>query len=799
MLRCLFAILPLLLFFQLKAQNIKVYTQELFPVANVQISADGALIGSTDDEGLLVLSDSNLSFAVLVFVHPSFHTKTLVYEQLAASDFRVILYPKTGSIPSIVVTAERVQRLRNDLAVSLERVQLEEIQLNQPQTAADILGSGEKVYIQKSQMGGGSPMIRGFATNRILLVVDDVRMNTAIFRSGNVHNSLNIDPLSIQESELIFGPASQFYGSDAIGGVINFKTKGIELLDTAQTLYEGNANLRFSTVNNERSLHADFLAVSDKWGSFSSVSLNQYGDLRMGSNGPDEYLRNDYVVTNFTKDSTVVNANPQMQRFTEYSQLNLLQKLRFKASKNLSFDYGFYYSIIPSNPRYDRLLQRTSADSLRYAHWSYGPQTWMMNRLQMEHQKSSGLYNQFKLTAAQQVFKESREDRNFGSTSLRERKERVSVYSLNLDFFKRFEGKARFHYGLEYINNQISSEAELSSIDPANPRSFPIATRYPDGSSWQSAGLYLNYFKRFNSWYKLEAGTRLNAFVIDASFDTSFYPFPFTQIKNSKSALTGSLAHLFQIQGYKIGLISSTAYRAPNIDDLAKVFDSSPGTVVVPNAQLGPEYAYNLEVNFESPQRKVVQVFASFFYTYLDGAINRENSSFNGQDSILYDGTLSQVQQLKNTDFATVYGAQFNVKINLDSHWMLRSAYTLLGSDSKSGDPIRHITPNFGGTHLLYKAESWTLDFYAQYQQALPFEKFNSAEVNDSYLYLLDENNNPYSPSFFTLNLKYSRQFSEQFGLNAGIENILDKRYRPYASGITAPGRNFMLAARVRF
>ncbi len=795
----LYSILSFLLISPLYSQNIKVYTQDLFPIANVQVSIEDQLLGSTDEEGLLSIPDSNYSFKVFVFVHPSYHAKLVVYEDLKQNDFTAILYPKTGSIPSIIVTSERVKRLRNDLAVSLERIEQKDIQLYQPQTAADLVGSGEKVYIQKSQMGGGSPMMRGFATNRILLVVDDVRMNTAIFRSGNVQNSLSIDPYTIEETEIIFGPASQFYGSDAIGGVLNFKTNSIDLLNKDSVIYEGNAKLRFSTVNAERSLHMDFKVRSERWGSYSSISLNQFGDLRMGSNGPDTYLRPDYVTSSFSGDTLVQNEDPELQRFTEYSQLNLLQKIRLKASESIFIDYGFYYSIIPSNPRYDRLLVRDSQDSLRHAHWSYGPQSWLMNRLQIEQQKKSGIYNQLKLTLAHQHFRESREDRRFGSSSLRDRREKVNALSANLDFFKRFEGKARFHYGVEYLYNYVSSSAELSSIDPMQPQTFPIASRYPDGSTWQSAGLYINYFKRFNKWYKLESGARYNLFSIDAQLDTSFYPFPFRQIQNSNGALTASVAQLFQSQGYKLGLITSTAYRAPNIDDVAKIFDSSPGTVVIPNADLGPEYAYNLELNFESPQRKMLQLFASLFYTRLQGAISRQDAKLNGQDSILYDGVLSQVQQLQNTDFAIVYGGQFNVKLNLDAYWSISSAYTFLFSDSENGDPIRHITPNFGGTHVVYQTQTWKADFFAVYQQAFPFEKFNSAEINDAYLYTLDENGNPFTPGFVTLNFKMQKQFNAQFRLHAGIENILDKRYRTYASGITAAGRNFFLAVSLRF
>src|SRR5690606_22275722 len=93
-----------------------------------------------------------------------------------------------------------------------------------PQTAADMLAGSGEVFVQKSQLGGGSPMIRGFATNRLLYAVDGVRMNTAIFRAGNLQNVINLDPFATESVEVIFGPGSVMYGRDAIGGVMSFQT-----------------------------------------------------------------------------------------------------------------------------------------------------------------------------------------------------------------------------------------------------------------------------------------------------------------------------------------------------------------------------------------------------------------------------------------------------------------------------------------------------------------------------------------------------------------------------------------------
>jgi hemoglobin/transferrin/lactoferrin receptor protein len=71
------------------------------------------------------------------------------------------------------------------------------------------------------------------------------------------------------------------------------------------------------------------------------------------------------------------------------------------------------------------------------------------------------------------------------------------------------------------------------------------------------------------------------------------------------------------------------------------------------------------------------------------------------------------------------------------------------------------------------------------------------SEIEKPYLYATDKNGNPWSPGWLTLNLKLSYTIDGRYILNGGIENILDHRYRPYSSGIAAPGRNFILSARI--
>jgi len=94
---------------------------------------------------------------------------------------------------------------------------------------ADLLQEGGKIFVQKSQQGGGSPVLRGFEASRVLLLVDGIRLNNAIYRAGHLHNAITVDQNILESVEVLMGPASTFHGSDALGGTIHFRTKPVVL------------------------------------------------------------------------------------------------------------------------------------------------------------------------------------------------------------------------------------------------------------------------------------------------------------------------------------------------------------------------------------------------------------------------------------------------------------------------------------------------------------------------------------------------------------------------------------------
>ncbi|TAJ13475.1 TonB-dependent receptor [Marinilabiliaceae bacterium JC017] len=774
-------------------------THQPIVMANIYCSIQ-KLTTVTDAKGQADMSD----FTNCTKIHISFvgyREEILSYQQLQDRKFLIYMEESAISLDELVISATRWQQKKKELPNKITSIPPQAITLQNPQTTADLLGQSGEVYIQKSQLGGGSPMIRGFATNRVLLAVDGVRMNNAIFRSGNLQNVISLDAFATERADVVFGPGSVIYGSDAIGGVMNFNTLTPILSSTDTTHVKSNTLFRYASAAHEKTYHLDVNIGLQKWAFVTSVTGSDYDDLLMGSHGPEEYLRPEYVERFNDEDVIMQNADPQRQVPTGYDQLNLMQKIRFKPTEAWDLSYDFHYSTTSDYGRYDRHL-RTKKGLPRYGEWYYGPQEWMMNHLNILHHAGTRYYDEMSIHLAHQLFKESRHNRNFNAPDKTNQYEKVNASSLNVDFKKHWGTMHKLMYGIEMVLNQVNSSANETDITNGQKANAP--SRYPDNSRWDSYAAYLTYFYRPTEKITLQSGMRYNQVVLDADFDNTFYPFPFSNAHINNGALTGSLGCVYNPSpSWQLYTNLSTGFRAPNIDDVGKIFDSEPGAVVVPNPDLKPEYSYNAEIGLTKVISKVAKIDMAAYYTYLDDAMVRRDFLFNGNDSIMYDGETSRVQAIQNAASAYVYGFQAGIEIKLPDNFELTSRFNYQKGEEEldNGDtaPMRHAAPWFGITHLTYSIHRLKADLYAVYNGEVSNENLAPSEQKKDYMYALDANKKPYSPAWHTFNIKAMYQVRDYLMISAGIENLADKRYCPYSSGIVAPGRNYIVSLKASF
>ena len=799
--------------------SLLVSSQEIYVLDEVTMDPiSGALLYQELEDGRKkgIMSDINGAVSLSEFENDTFITishisyvnRILKLDKITSN---ILLKSDSNNLDEIVISASKFSQNLKEISQRVIFISTEDVVLSNPQTSADLLSSSGNVYIQKSQLGGGSPMIRGFSTNRLTLSVDGVRLNNAIFRGGNIQNVISIDPFNIQNTEIVLGSSSVIYGSDAIGGAMNFQTKKPVFSESDSIFFELNSISRNSSANKEKTAHLDFNLGSKKFASLTSFTFSDFDDLKMGDNGPSDYLRPEYVQQVEGEDVIFSNSDPRIQKHTGYSQFNFMQKFLLKTDKT-EYDLGVHYSSTSNIPRYDRLIRyNNDTNELHYGEWYYGPQKWLLinSRITKESFKSP-IYDKLILTSAYQKFDESRFSRKINSTDKKQFKEQVNIFSLNLDFEKSYDEKSYFSYGIEYLNNKVNSTASLSNI--SNGSFSSIATRYPDDSTWESLASYLTYKYKSSKDLIFHSGLRYSHIIINAdlSANNSYHNFPFSNANLNTGALTGALGlSWLQNDTFKWKFNVTTAFRAPNIDDIGKIFDSAPGIVVVPNPDLKPEKSFGLELGSLISVNSKINFDFAVYYTHLYNSMIRSPFSLTVDsddpsgssiiNQIIYDGELSDIYAIQNTSKSWLYGFETGLKINLSDNFNFKTQYNYLNGEQRDMEgaanlPVRHVSPHFGNVHFIYSKNKTKVDLFFNYNSKLSFSQLSNSERDKPYLYATDENGNPYSPSWHTFNLRTLYELNKNFQFTASIENISNKLYRPYSSGISAPGLNFIFS-----
>ncbi len=777
--------------------------------ANSGEPIEGAVLLSEVPQASLVTNALGQADITALKTSTDIYIRSLGYKTLRAS-FSTIQYGKfivrlersELQLDQVVISGTKWQQSSDKVPSKIITINPSDVALQNPQTAADLLGISGKVFIQKSQQGGGSPMIRGFATNRLIYTIDGVRMNTAIFRGGNIQNVINLDPWAIEKTEVLFGPGSVIYGSDAIGGAMGFHTLTPQLSLNEQILVTGKANTRYSSASSERSAHFDVNAGGRKWAVLTSFSSWDYDHLRQGSNGPEDYIKDRYVQRQDSLDVVVSQEDRLLQIPSAYSQLNFMQKIRFRPNERWDLQYALHYSTTSPYGRYDR-HNRIRNGNLRYAEWDYGPQSWLMHYLSVTHQKQTRLFDQLSMRFAWQSFEESRISRDLNDPERTTQTEHVEAYSANIDFSKSTGWRNELFYGLEAVVNDVNSTGLLSDISTGLEENGP--SRYPE-ATWQSVAAYISNEYEWSETFTIQGGVRYNLFALDADFsrNTPFYPLPFTEASLSNGALTGSLGGIYRpAENWVFRANIGTAFRAPNVDDIGKVFDSEPGAVTVPNPDLRAEHAWNGDIGLARVFGEYLKVDVSAYYTLLNNAMVRRDFQLNGQDSILYEGEQSGVQAIQNAAQARVYGLQAGMELKFIGGLSLLSDYNMQWGEEEMDDgsisPSRHAAPSFGVTRIRFRDEDLTIEWYAMYQGEVSHEKLAVEERSKDEIYAKDANGNNFAPAWYTLNIKASIKVLNYFTIGAGLENITDQRYRPYSSGISGAGRNFLVSLQAEF
>ncbi|MEN9702396.1 MAG: hypothetical protein RIR55_1738 [Bacteroidota bacterium] len=705
----------------------------------------------------------------------------------------------TKSLQDVVVFANKFPTLSKNIVQTVGLITDKNL-IQQQSNTADILTASGQIFVQKSQLGGGSPVIRGFEASRILLLVDGVRMNSAIFRAGHLQNIITVDNMSLERLEVNYGPSSTMYGSDALGGVINLFTKAPQLNNSSKWKSNGNVIYRYANGQNENRQHIDLNIANNKWAFVSSFTNSSFGDMRQGANRltayPDFGKRLFYVTTENGVD--VLNDNRtsiNVQKITEYTQSDFLQKILYKPSTNTEHLLNIQLSNSSNINRYDRLTE-TNKGLPVYAEWYYGPQVRNMISYKLNKTHFKGFFQELSVNTNYQHLQESRISRKYKSSNKDFRIENVDIIGLNADLLHS-DKNGEIHFGVESYYNIVNSTAHRTNI--ATLANSAITTRYSDGpTNMAYQALYVQHRKNLNQNWVLNDGLRLNLVQLNAQFkDTSLMHFPFTEAKQSNAALTGNIGLAYNgDDGFRSTVGVSSGFRAPNIDDLTKVFDTKTGYVVVPNKDLKPEYTYNAEWTIAKNTSNYT-LGASVFYTLLNNALVADKYNWNGKSTIMYQGVLSDVYATQNKAKANLFGFNVNGRLRLIQNTELNATYTYTKGTYNDGNkemPLDHIPPAYGRFGIKHIDKKWNAEFYSVFNSWKKIADYN-LNGEDNEIYATKDG----MPSWMTFNLLTQYNPTKDLTIGLGVENITDLNYRYFASGISAVGRNYILTCKVNF
>jgi len=818
------------------------------PLIGVNIySSDQSFTATTDLNGKFILPTLARS-STIYFSYIGYEETKLSYQELQ-KEKSVQLLLSTENLSEILIVGRKNERAA-ELPYQIERISQRAIASTNASTSANALRDHAGVFVQKSQGGGGRPILRGFEANKVLLVVDGVRMNNAIYRNGHLQNTITIDAAMLDQMEVIYGPGSLTYGSDALGGVIHFRSKNPQLSFDNQPKINTNFHTRYATANQEKSAHLDFNFGKRNWASLTSMTFTDFGNLRAGNNynnfpkgfGKRPFYVNSNTNSSEIKDDIVANNDPNVQVGTAYNQIDLLQKFRYQANEQTSFIANFQYSTSSNVPRYDRLtvLNSENPNDLKFAEWYYGPQQRLLASLQTRLSKTNVLYDKVFFIAAYQKIAEERFDRRVGRTGRAFQLEEVQIATLTADFDKFLTNSQHhiFSYGLDWNFNDVQSEAGVENLLTNEiERSEP--TRYPSGGSQMNTiAAYSTYrWKSQDSILNFHAGLRYtytNTFSLFGADDpiqwsSNYYT---DGVSNTGSDLTWGIGlTAITPNGWQFRASAASSFRAPNLDDFSKIRVKD-GFVTIPNSELDSERTMNGELTIGKESRIAnirVHLSGTAFYTYLRDAIVRTDfplpdGSFTLQ---LEDENLSTIANV-NAENAFIYGTSANLKINFTNTLSLHSTlnwtygrqlfvYQDRVTDRELKVPLSHIPPLYGRTSLKYENKGFSIEGVLRYNGAKMLENYAVRSVQPDPLdrglvFLRDGTSDNLeqtplceedtfclgTPAWMTYNLYASYQLNS-FTLQLGMENITDVHYRSFASGVSSAGRNLILALRGSF
>lgn len=654
----------------------------------------------------------------------------------------------------IQVTATRTAEDANNVPIAITIVGPNQIERTIAQTVADLLHGEPGTYVQSTGAGQGIIIIRGLKGSEVLHLVDGFRLNNAFFRNAPNQYIALVDPLNIDQIEAVRGPMSTLYGSDAMGGVIQFLTPDPRF---NRDSWEAHADLRtrYSSADESSNSRAGFSAGHEGLAISGGVSYQDANNLRVG--GGDTLP------------------------FTAYRQQSGDLKMYFKPAPGHELTWSAQYSKQPSTQRYDALVAGFGQTEPDNAEFFYRPQERRFTQLHYRYSNPSAFADQIDVRLGYQKYVDNRTARDFGSANRDNEENSSTLRGVTALASKQVNDQHFISYGVEYYADTVDSFRQRTNINSGAISARP--SRFPDGSTMDSLAAFITDDWKLSERLDVVGGLRYSRFDIELPPVVNGIG-----VQLNPDKFTGQVGFAYKLdEGLRLVGNVGQGFRAPNIFDLGTFGDRPGGRFNIPNPDLSPERVTSYDIGLKYASDTLEFEAIAFTSRYKD----KITSVLTGD---VTDSGRAIVQS-RNATRLDLSGFESGV------HWQATPAINLYatatytrGEEQFEGDeyPADRIPPLFGKIGMRYslsdsvEVEGWSI--YATRQDRLSPRDVGDARINPDG-----------TAGWASLNTRLRWNIDERTRLQLSFENIADKRYREHGSGLDEPGRNVSLGIGWRF
>ena len=680
---------------------------------------------------------------------------------------------KAPTLEGIVVTPSRVAReIQSTPGVVHPIDAMDAVAREGTRTTPDMLKGVPSVMVQKTGLGQGSPYIRGFTGFRTLCLVDGIRLNNSVFRDGPNQYWNTVDPLSIRDYELVMGPGSVMYGSDAVGGVLNALTleppEWNGAADWESRLYYRGATAERSNVGRVQVGSR----ASEKLGFVAGVSLKDYGDLEGGK-------------------------DVGRQKHTGYDEQDYDAKISYDPARNVRVTLGHQAVDQDDAWRTHKTIYAIDweglsvGDDLKHSYDQHRDLTY----LRLRADEMNGAVDALEITVSRQVQSEDL-DRVKKDSAGEKQGFDVTTWGVALQL-QSDTAVGNWVYGAEYYRDGVDSYARKYKADGSLNKT-EIQGPVADDASYDTAGVYVeDTLGLANGKLDLIPGLRFNYAKADADRVKDPTTGKQISVEEDWTDVAGSLRALVPLTPGREHVLFggiSQGFRAPNLSDLTRFDMARSKEIETPSPNLDPENYVACEIGLKSRAGKWISE-ASYYYTMIDNMIVRTptGNEIDGNIEVTKknsgDGYVQGFELSETCLFTPEWSAW------VSASWMDGEVDTYPTSDAeKERDTISRLMPPTAQVGARWQLESGKYWAEAVSDMAVKADKLSADDQRDTQRIPPGG-----TPGYAVFHVRAGTQLTKHLQLSLALENIFDEDYRIHGSGVNEPGRNLIFMANCTF